>query len=270
MTIYGIDISNNNGGDIDLSLVKAEGFEFVFCKVSEGDGFLDWTWPHYRDAAQAAGLAVAGYHYLRGDSDVNAQAQVFCSNLGEMPAMVDFEANSGGMDTFWAFVRACNSRGVEISLSYIPRWYWQNIGRPDLSQVPGLIQSSYVSGRGGAASVMYPGDDSTFWNGFGGKTVDLLQFTDAAQVAGHLLDANAFQGTRFELDVLLGTIPFPNSGGLMALTDDEQQELLDNTRYIRGQLSPWPQLGHNDQGQPLTLVDAVAELKAWLQPKEQA
>ena len=47
----------------------------------------------------------------------------------------------------------------------------------------------------------------------------------------------------------------------MALNDDEQRELLDKVRYIAGQLGPWPQLGKNDQGQDLTLVDAVAEMK---------
>lgn len=59
-----------------------------------------------------------------------------------------------------------------------------------------------------------------------------------------------------------------NTGGwLMALTDDEQRELLDGVRYIRGQLGPWPQLGQNDKGENLTLVDAVAELK---QPRGEA
>lgn len=53
--------------------------------------------------------------------------------------------------------------------------------------------------------------------------------------------------------------PAPKEGPLMALTDAEQREILDAVRYIRGQLGPWPQLGHNDKGQPLTLVDAVAD-----------
>lgn len=47
----------------------------------------------------------------------------------------------------------------------------------------------------------------------------------------------------------------------LPLDPNEQHELLDSIRYIRGQLSPWPQLGHNEKGEPLTLVDAVAELR---------
>lgn len=38
----------------------------------------------------------------------------------------------------------------------------------------------------------------------------------------------------------------------------EQDRLL---RYVAGQLGPWEQLGRNAKGQPLTLVDAVAEIR---------
>lgn len=42
------------------------------------------------------------------------------------------------------------------------------------------------------------------------------------------------------------------------LSDAEWRELLEHVRYLRGQLGPWPQLGTNSDGQPLTLVDALA------------
>lgn len=48
----------------------------------------------------------------------------------------------------------------------------------------------------------------------------------------------------------------------MALNDAEQRELLEGVRAIVKQLGPWPQLGKNAKGQDLTLVDAVAALKA--------
>ena len=55
-------------------------------------------------------------------------------------------------------------------------------------------------------------------------------------------------------------------GPLMALTDDEQHELLWKTREIWDQLrgidgKGWPQLGTNADGQALTLVDGVAALR---------
>lgn len=264
MTIFGIDISNNNGSGIDLGEVAREGFSFVFAKVSEGDYFIDATWPSYRDAAHESGLVVAGYHYLRGDCDVGAQAELFVEHLGDAATMVDFEANSGGIDTFWAFADAVNRLGRRIDLSYIPRWYWQQIGCPDLSQVPGLIQSSYVGGTGFAVD-MYPGDATSYWNGFGGKAVDLLQFTDAAQVAGHTVDANAFRGSVDDLRRLLGLMPPTTQGDFMALTDAQQADLYQKVQDIWGQLlgpdgHGWPQLGLNAEGKNLTLVDAVARV----------
>lgn len=53
----------------------------------------------------------------------------------------------------------------------------------------------------------------------------------------------------------------------MALTDDQQTELLDKVRYIFGQLNPWPQLGQNAAGQDLTLVDAIAAVKNEIEAK---
>src|SRR5674476_320675 len=107
MTILGPDISNYQGG-MNLSHVKAEGFEFVFCKVSEGDYYRDSTWPGFRDSARAAGLILAGYHYVRGDVDAAAQADTFVSHLGDksIPGMLDFEANSGDIWQFWSVLDA--------------------------------------------------------------------------------------------------------------------------------------------------------------------
>jgi hypothetical protein len=53
---------------------------------------------------------------------------------------------------------------------------------------------------------------------------------------------------------------------LMALTDDEQAELLTKVREIWDQLlgpngAGGPQLGQNSQGQELTPVDAIAAIK---------
>ncbi|TQF68785.1 hypothetical protein FK531_13390 [Rhodococcus spelaei] len=249
MTLYGIDISNHQPGLV-LSEVRAEGFDFVFAKVSEGAGYRDPTWPGFRDAARANGLILAGYHYVTLD-DPAAQARTFVDHLGDatVPAMLDFEANSGGIDNFWAVVDAVNALGVPIALSYIPHWYWQQIGSPDLSQVPGLIASHYVGGSG-YASDLYPGDQSDFWAGYGGKSVDILQFTSSALVAGQSVDADAFRGTREQLVTLLSPTT-PQPGGDM--TPAQAQQLTDIwTQLLGPDGKGWPQLGGR------TLVDACA------------
>lgn len=52
----------------------------------------------------------------------------------------------------------------------------------------------------------------------------------------------------------------------MALSDEQQQQLLDAVLDIQTQLrgpglTGWPQLGQNPQGKNLTVVDALADVK---------
>jgi hypothetical protein len=77
------------------------------------------------------------------------------------------------------------------------------------------------------------------------------------------VDCNAFQGTLDQLISLLqgGTVtqPDPTTAALnqiLAIVQDIQTQL-------RGpNLNGWPQLGHNAAGQNLTVVDALAALRA--------
>lgn len=261
-TIFGIDIANFQEG-LDLSLVKDEGFDFVWAKVSEGDSFRDWCWPGFRDDARACGLLIAGYHYVRTGS-ADAQADLFCDQLGDnsIPAMLDFEDGSGDIDNFWAVHDALTARGIHVALSYIPRWYWQRIGSPDISGVPTLIQSSYVGGSG-PAMALYPGDDADHWDGFGGRTVDILQFTDAATVGGMQVDANAFRGTRAQLAALLGA----PEGDDMQLTDTVTDKYGNNIAV--GDLLAWiayhTDLTVDQLGGPGTRDDAPADFGGWPQ-----
>lgn len=204
MTIFGPDISNNNGV-VDIGQVQADGLQFVFAKVSEGVGFRDGYWPRTRDWCHELSLIVAGYHYVNTD-DAQRQADTFVAQLGDatIPAMLDFENGSGDIANFWAVHDAIQGRGVNVALSYIPRWYWQQIGRPDISTVPGLIQSGYGADEPGTVADLYPGDDSASWAGFGGRAVDILQFTQRALIAGQRLDCNAFRSSVDEFRTLLG------------------------------------------------------------------
>lgn len=56
------------------------------------------------------------------------------------------------------------------------------------------------------------------------------------------------------------TAPTPAPGG--TVTPDQYANLDRKLDLILAQLGPWPQLGQNAKGQDLTLVDAVAEMKA--------
>jgi lysozyme len=218
MTLYGPDTSNNNftsnsAAIAFVSQLPGQGFSWIEQKVSEGSYYQDPYWPIISRWCGQNGFPCIGYHYVTRDAPA-AQAQTWRSNNGGRVAMLDFEANSGDINNFWAVVNAFNDAGVTISLSYIPHWYWQQIGSPDLSGVPGLIASNYVGGTGYAAN-LYPGGESAYWTPYGNATPQLLQFTDAAQIGNLSVDCNASEGTLDQLIALLQgatrTAPDPSS-----------------------------------------------------------
>ncbi len=212
--LFGVDLSNNNwGGRPPAAIVPTlteiirEGFSFIAHKVSEGNYFIDRYWPTVLSWARSTASIVIGYHYVTTNNAAQ-QANTYLSNVGDrsVPCMLDFEASGGGIGNFWAVWNAFTAAGVNMRLSYIPRWYWQQIGSPDLSNVVGLVASDYVVGTG-FASVLYPGSTWPGWNPYGGATPVILQFTDRAQVAGLLCDADAFRGTLAGLQQLLTRPP---------------------------------------------------------------
>ena len=244
VTLYGIDVASYQAG-LNLAEVKAESFDFIIAKATQGSGYVDPSWASFRDGANANDLVLVGYHYVTLDA-ATAQAENLVSALGDtgIPVMLDFEAGSGDLDNFWAVADAITAAGAHVALSYIPRWYWQEIGSPDLTGVPGLVASDYVDGTG-YASALYPGDDSDSWTGYGGVDPVILQFTDAAEVAGQTVDADAYVGTADELQQLLTT------GDDM--TPEQAQQLQQVWVQLLGPTGQgWPQLGNR------TLVDAVS------------
>jgi hypothetical protein len=233
-TTYGIDISNHQR-EMDIAAVKREGFEFLFAKVSEGLSYKDPYWARNRDEARRHGLLLAGYHYVRPGS-ADAQADLFVSHLGDkaIPAMLDFEEGSGNIDQFWAVLRAIEARGAKVRLSYIPKWYWERIGKPDLSAVPGLFSSNYVNGSD-YASRLYPGNSGAGWNPYGGATPLIWQFTSSAKVAGLLVDADAFKGTPDQLRSYLDSGTLDQGDDDMGWMQDREEVLLllRNTAGVR-------------------------------------
>jgi hypothetical protein len=243
VTLYGIDIASYQAG-LDLAEVKSEGFDFVIAKVTQGSSYVDPQWPTFRDGARANGLILVGYHYVTVDAPA-AQARNLVDHLGDVgiPVMLDFEAGSGYLDNFWAVADAITAAGGHVALSYIPRWYWRRIGSRDLTGVPALVASGYVPGTG-YASTLYPGDHSKLWAGYGGIEPVILQFTDAATVAGHNVDADAYRGTADQLQRLILT-----GDGMTPAQAQQLQQIW--VQLLGPDGHGWPQLGNR------TLVDAV-------------
>jgi lysozyme len=208
--IYGIDVHPDFQRGLNIEQVRAEGFDFMAVKVSEGRGTfggLDWI-----RRGQACGLLSLGYHYLRS-GDEAGQAAVFSQQLaaaGGVPGMLNAEAITAAGQTptltvtgIHRFLDACAANGARVPLLYLPRWYWQRMGSPDLSGLPQLWGSSYVAGSD-YASVLYEGVTPHSWAAYGGLPVAVLQFTDRALVAGQRIDADAYLGTRDDFAKLIG------------------------------------------------------------------
>lgn len=207
MVTFGLDISHHQDLRLDLAQCRREGIEFVFMKATEGAGFVDSEFGANLAEARAAGLLVAAYHYVRSNASAAAQvANVQRAVPRDVPVIPDVEANSGGIALTRDIVNRLRAIGYAVPLSYIPRWYWNQIGQPSLAGMPPLWSSRYPDNVIGSIADEWADVPAHYWNGYGGLNVAILQFTSSARIAGHQpLDANAFRGTRDELAVLLGS-----------------------------------------------------------------
>lgn len=198
---YGVDLSNHQP-DINLKTIAEEGFEFAILKATEGT-WLDPCFQQHYSAAREAGLHTAAYAYVRSETSPQEHADalddVVRAAAGDMgvPICLDIESGSGTDPNHWRAIHdEFTSRGYLVILTYLPRWYWQQVGSPDLADtgLPPLWSSHYVEPQRGYASAIYQRAGTGGWCSYGGLLVDLWQFSSEATVAGHAIDVNAYLG----------------------------------------------------------------------------
>ena len=209
MTLFYTDVSNNNWNSAQevtdfLSQLRGEGISGVVHKVSQGSDFADGYWQECRSWCEANNMSWLGYHYA-DTSDPATQVNAFIANNGGPNVMIDLEAGSGGAGDFWSLVNDFNQLGVNVSLAYIPKWYWENIGRPDLyllgaNQIS-LVSSNYPCTDNDIPSNLYDisgGDQGPGWDVYGRCAPMAWQFTQWANIAGLTVDCNAYKGTNLD------------------------------------------------------------------------
>lgn len=226
--LFGVDVASWQGKP-DWDKVRGAGIRFAFSKVTEGTGYTNPTWAHNRAGMLALeGFVPGAYHFLRADSDAAAQARHFHRQAGDLSAFavaLDVEPSDTSRPTAaqakaWVEEYKRLSGGHPV-IGYFPRWYWEQIGRPDLSFFDTIWQSRYVDGTGGPEE-LYAKVPQSWWEPHGGEPISILQFTSSATVpgiAGHV-DANAFRGTLDQLHTLA-------LGESLTISDADVQRIAD-------------------------------------------
>jgi hypothetical protein len=216
VTIFGPDISSFQNG-LDLGHLGAA--SFVIAKTTEGTYYTDDDYQGWRRQAAGLGLPFVWYHFLSGQ-DAHAQVAHTLANVGDasLPGMLDVEPEGSFSPTLAqaiAYIDAAHGAGLNLKLIYLPRWYWQQLGSPDLSPLAtrglSLVASSYPGGTGSPGQ-LYPGDSAPGWQAYDGMTPLLYQYTNQASDGGKPLDYNAFRGSQPQLLAYLGaSSPAPST-----------------------------------------------------------
>lgn len=214
---FGLDISHHQDLSLDLARARRDGCAFVFIKATEGGSYTDAEFAANLSRARAAGLLTAAYVFVRANA--TPQAHVDLANTvipRDVPIILDVETAADGTKPTLAQARAVldafRAAGRAPVLSYIPLWYWRDVWRqPSLAGWPPLWSSRYPDTVVGALTSEWAQVPTSYWNGYGGLAVAVLQFTSSASIAGHSpLDANAFRGTPDQLAALLGAAANPD------------------------------------------------------------
>jgi lysozyme len=208
MTTFGFDTSHFQPG---LPVKDLPG-EFLIARCSFGERTKDAEYSRFRKEAEEQQKLFAAYHFVT-DGDPARQALNIGAVVREtsIPIMLDLEPSDKVGDVFksrptlqTAFkVRAELAKlGYHVKLLYLPGWYWNELGRPDLKGWT-LVQSRYPSSVHNTTKELYTGDeDPRGWAPYGGVTPLLWQYASTAIIPGYTrntVDADAFRGTRQEL-----------------------------------------------------------------------
>lgn len=260
--VHFVDVSHHDwtrrGGALDWGRVAAAGLDAaMIARASYGDPqtFSPPTlhFGDYMRGARAAGIEVrGGYHNLiRGDqASINRQVDYLRRELdkyGTEFAMVDIEAydelKQKNLTPRWSDVLRWNDRWHQVeqrvSAYYLARWYWRDyLGQPDLTVLNGpLFNASYGGGHGTCDQIYNAagGHRAAGWVPYGGRGVDVLQFTDCASIPGITrdglpasraqTDANAHLGTKAQLHaLLLGRTAAPSDTSPAGQEDDMTEQ----------------------------------------------
>lgn len=102
-TKNGVDVSNHNG-TVDFKKLKQNGIDYVYIKATEGTTYRDPKCASHYQSARNSGLKIGFYHYLKGTSSPETQAEN-CYNSTkqfqhDLVLMLDVEEDWNGMSNY--------------------------------------------------------------------------------------------------------------------------------------------------------------------------
>ena len=214
MTSWFWDVSNHQSVTPSLN-----GWDGLIVKASEGSGFRDGRFWQHINVAREAKKAHAGYHFLRSDSPIKDQAETFMSvcpvDIAAVPDVEWIKDQDGRIISAPTlaqtieFVDRLRQRGYHVPMQYLPRWYWNHWGQPDLidTGLPPLWGSYYPDYIARPRDVAWSMIPESAKRGFGGLPMVALQFTSSP------LDQNRSEMTPEQLYSFLSTTQRAPGGG---------------------------------------------------------
>jgi hypothetical protein len=239
MTIFGWDMSHYDGTGIGNAI--AEGISFITHKA--GGDALDAELPAWWSGVRALDpdRVLLGAYWVLYPGDPVRRADAFLSRLDDAcpgwrdrPFLLQADCEKWNNDPgtvpgkadITAFCNRLIARMPKLRpVVYAPKWVYGE----SLAGLPHpLWASSYVNGAGGFKG-LYPGDSSSRWAAYSGRTPAILQYTSSATIGGQTTsDANAYRGTLAALVALVA--PGWEDNIMATLTDAEKAQLLNDAR----------------------------------------
>lgn len=202
MTIFYPDVSGFQGA------ISLAGAVAACAKATEGMTFISPAYAEQKAEAGRQGAFFFAYHFLH-QGNAAAQAQHCYDVAGHVPLMLDFEPTGTSrpqLTDATTFIDAFRKLGGTCNLVYLPHWYWQQLGSPDLKSLryrsARLVSSAYL----GAYS-----DNGSGWTPYGGSTPVIWQYTSTQAFHGQQVDFNAYRGTLADLKALVTGVDVPSA-----------------------------------------------------------
>lgn len=241
MTLHFPDVAHYQAG-LDLA-----GYPAAIAKATQGTAYVDPEYARFRQQAIQLRLVFAAYHWV-DTSDLQQQAAHAHAVIGSTPTMWDAEAAGATVPRLLDLTARYRALGGKPSLVYLPHWWWQQLGSPDLRP---LLQAGLALVSSNYPAAGYS-DNGPGWQPYGGVTPTIWQYTDKP------FDMNAFKGTVAQLAAVFTGAVEPPEDFMATINQADWDALIWRTHAIVNNL-PVVVAGPT-KGEKNALHDAIAAI----------